>query len=251
MLNHQNTSIAYLSFLLIIILAGGLATTSGFVILIVITIVYIVLMAVGSAVIQKNYYLKAINRGRRDEAKVALTFDDGPDENTTPAILEILEKHKVKAAFFVIGSKIEKNRRVLKLISDKGHLIGNHSWSHSSLFDFFLPRRMADEIDKTGNLIEDVTGEKPEFFRPPFGVTNPFLAKAIKRTGYKVMGWSLRTFDTTKGKEFILRKIETKLSNGDIILLHDTKPETVELLEDAISIIKNKGFEIVRADEMF
>ncbi len=245
MLNHNNTLIAYLTVLLIFIISGALSSTAGIVIISIITLFFVSLLATASARIQMNFFIKAVNNGSREKATVTLTFDDGPDRNITPQILEILEKHNIKATFFCIGEKIEQNRDILKMISDKGHTIGNHSWSHSVFFDFYLPGRMAGEIEKTDRLIKEITGKNVVFFRPPFGVTNPFLAGALKKTGHTVIGWSLRTFDTVKDKERILKKIETKVADGDILLFHDTVPQTVELLEKSIEIIKNKGMEIV------
>ena len=249
-MNYNDTTIAYLVVLVILIISGMLSTTAGIVIILTITLLYVSLLVIASARIQMNFHIKAINRGNKEKAKVALTFDDGPDEKTTPAILEILEKHKIKAAFFCVGSRIEKNREILKQISDSGHIIGNHSWSHAFLFDFYLPRKMRKEIEKTDALIKEITGKQVKFFRPPYGVTNPFLAKALKRTGHTVIGWSLKTFDTVKEKDFVLKKIESRLCNGDIILLHDTIPQTVELLDDAIRLIKDRGIEIVGLDEL-
>jgi peptidoglycan/xylan/chitin deacetylase (PgdA/CDA1 family) len=215
-----------------------------------VAILYISLLALGSARIQMNFYLKSVNRGSPDESKVALTFDDGPDEKTTSEILDILEKHQIKATFFCIGNKIEENKDILKRISDNGHIIGNHSWSHAFFFDFFTPGKMILEINKTDAIIEKVTGKYVNIFRPPYGVTNPFLSKAIKKTRHTVIGWSLRTLDTIQESEKVLEKLEKQLKNGDIILLHDTQQETVRLLDNAIMVIKNKGLEIVRLDEL-
>ncbi|MCD4730126.1 MAG: polysaccharide deacetylase family protein [Bacteroidales bacterium] len=197
-----------------------------------------------------NFYLKTMYNGNPDEAKVALTFDDGPDEETTAGLLNILEKHQIKAAFFCIGNKIEKNKSILKKISENGHLIGNHSWSHAFLFDFFLPGRMIREIKKTDTIIDNITGIPVKLFRPPYGVTNPLLSKALKKTGHTVIGWSLRTFDTTKNRQRVLKRIETQLKNGDIILFHDANPKTIDLLEDAIKLIKHRGMEIVGLNEL-
>ncbi len=248
MLNYYDTTIAYLVVSVVLIISGMLFSTAGIVIILIITLFYVSLSVVASARIQMNFYIKAINRGNKKRAKVALTFDDGPDESTTVKILDILEKHKIKAAFFCIGSRIEKNREIAKKISDRGHIIGNHSWSHAFLFDFYLPGKMVREIEKTDEIIKEITGRRVEFFRPPYGVTNPFLSKAVKKTGHTVLGWSLRTFDTMKDGNYVLKKIESRLSGGDIILLHDTNPQTVEILDDIIKIIKKGGMEIVRLD---
>ncbi len=197
-----------------------------------------------------NFYLKAIQNGNPDEAKVALTFDDGPSEETSAGLLEILDKHQIKAAFFCIGSKIEKNKNIVKSIHQKGHLIGNHSWSHAFLFDLYLPGKMVREITKTDILIKEITGCGVNLFRPPYGVTNPFLSRALKKTGHTVVGWSLRTFDTTLSKQKVLKRIKTRIKNGDIILLHDANKETLKLLDEAILMIKRRGLKIVRLDEL-
>ncbi|MEZ5195753.1 MAG: polysaccharide deacetylase family protein [Bacteroidales bacterium] len=109
---------------------------------------------------------------------------------------------------------------------------------------------MVREIKQTDSIIETITGEKSNLFRPPYGVTNPFLSKALKRTGHKVIGWSLRSFDTSKSKRKVLKRIENRLKNGNIILLHDANPQTPEILEKIIMIIKDKGMEIVGLNEL-
>jgi peptidoglycan/xylan/chitin deacetylase (PgdA/CDA1 family) len=208
------------------------------------------MLVVGASRIQMNFFLKALNKGNPNVAKVAITFDDGPDRESTIEILKVLKKHQVKATFFCIGSKVEENEHILKEISANGHLIGNHTWSHAYLFDFFLPAKMRREINKTDAIIQQVTGTRLKLFRPPYGVTNPFLSKALKRTKHTVIGWSLRTFDTSIGNQRVLDKIELRLKNGDIILFHDTSPNIITLVDDAITLIKQKGIEIVNLDEL-
>jgi len=208
------------------------------------------MLVIGASRIQMNFFLKALNKGNPNVAKVAITFDDGPDRETSIELLNVLKKHQVKATFFCIGSKVEENGHILKEISNSGHLIGNHTWSHAFLFDFFLPAKMIREIQKTDTIIEHVTGTKVKLFRPPYGVTNPFLSKALKKTKHTVIGWSLRTFDTTMGRQKVLDKIERRLKNGDIIVFHDTNPNIIKLLDDAIILIKQKGMEIVNLDEL-
>lgn len=211
---------------------------------------YLLMLVVGASRIQMNFFLKALNKGNPNVAKVAITFDDGPDRESTIEILKVLKKHQVKATFFCIGSKVEENEHILKEISANGHLIGNHTWSHAYLFDFFLPAKMRREINKTDAIIQQVTGTRLKLFRPPYGVTNPFLSKALKRTKHTVIGWSLRTFDTSIGNQRVLDKIELRLKNGDIILFHDTSPNIITLVDDAITLIKQKGIEIVNLDEL-
>jgi peptidoglycan/xylan/chitin deacetylase (PgdA/CDA1 family) len=250
MLNYKNVSLAFVLFTLVFFIGGFFSSLAGISIYCIVALLYIALLAIGAAQIQMNFYLKSFNRGNPDEAKVALTFDDGPDEETTNELLKILDKYQIKAAFFCIGSRIEKNKSLLKQIGSKGHLIGNHSWSHAHLFDFYLPRRLVREIEKTDAIIKDITGKRPKTFRPPYGVTNPFLTRALKKTGHQVIGWNLRTFDTSQSKRKVLNKIETDLQNGDIILFHDANPKTLGLLEDAIVLIRKKGMGIIGLDEL-
>ena len=251
MLNYRNTSIVIILISGIFFGAGLYNFTETVFIYLIFLFSYILLLIFGASVIQFDFFLKAYNRGNPDISKVSLTFDDGPDEQTTPEILNILKKFEIKAAFFCIGSKVEKNKTLLKRMKDEGHLIGNHTWSHSFFFDFYSPDKMIEEIRKTDEAIEKVTGLKVKLFRPPYGVTNPFVARALKKTGHKVIGWSLKTFDTTKNETQILDKLENKLRNGDIVLLHDTNKRVVNILESAIELIQNSGKEIVGLDELF
>lgn len=250
MLNYRNTSAVFL-ILTFVFFISGIYTDYVFIIMyVLIVFLYLLLLITGASKIQMNFYLKALIHGNRDEAKVAITFDDGPDKETSAPLLKILEKYQIKAAFFCIGSKINGNEQILREVIEKGHIVGNHSWSHAYLFDFYLPGRMIHEINQTDALIENVTNTHVKYFRPPFGVTNPFLSKALKKTGHTVIGWSLKTFDTTSSKQKILSRIESKLKNGDIILLHDANLNTLNLLEEIIQIIKEKDFEIIGLEDL-
>lgn len=250
MLNYRNTSVAFLICTLAFFVSGVYISTIAVYIYSLIVLLYLFLLTLGAARIQMNFYLKAIINGNTNKAKVAITFDDGPDVETTENLLNILEKHQIKAAFFCIGSKINGNEQILREVVEKGHIVGNHSWSHAYLFDFYLPGRMIREINQTDAVIENVTNSQVKYFRPPFGVTNPFLLRALKKTGHTVIGWSLKTFDTTSNSQNILYRIESQLKNGDIILLHDANRITLNLLEEIIQKIKEKGFEIIGLDDL-
>ena len=171
----------------------------------ILSIAYITLVVVGS-------------KPTKDKKEIALSFDDGPNTQFTPQLLDILLENKIKATFFCLGEKINTQNSLVKKIDAQGHIIGNHSFSHSVLFDFKRPSRMLKEINATNESIYKAIGKKPKFFRPPFGITNSFLARAIEKTNMISIGWSLRSLDTVKKQEKVLKRIKRKISPGDIIL---------------------------------
>jgi len=193
-------------------------------------------------------YLKAFCRKQTNEKIVSLTFDDGPHPENTLRVLDVLKKYNIKATFFVIGSQIVGNEDVLKRTVLEGHHVGNHSFSHKNTFPFFSTQKMVDDILYCEQAIFRSIGCKTKWFRPPFGVTNPNVSKAVKRTGYKVAGWSIRSLDTVKSdKDAVARRVVSKLHPGAVILLHDNLRDTPYILEEIIinALKQGYGFEIV------
>lgn len=140
-----------------------------------VALVYLAGIAFASANIRSGFFLKAFNQIKNPpEKSVCITFDDGPDEINTPAVLTILEEFGCKAAFFIIGSKINGREAILKRMDEAGHLIGNHSYSHSNLFPAKTTKAVISELEKTSEAIAGVIGKYPQTFRPPFGVTHHF-----------------------------------------------------------------------------
>ncbi len=170
-----------------------------------------------------------------NKARIQLSFDDGPHPTITPQILRILKKYNQKALFFCIGKNIEKYPETAKQIVQEGHKIGNHSYSHAYTFDFFSVKKVQKELQKTNEIIEKITGTECTVFRPPYGVTNPNIAKAVKNLNMQAVGWSIRSLDTLGDKESIKNRIK-KAKPGDIILFHDTKENTPEILEDFLRL---------------
>ena len=209
-------------------------------------------MVMGSAKICSGFYIDVFCRGRTGEKLVALTFDDGPDEIHTPVILDILDKHQVKATFFIIGSKAEKQQDLLRQIVLKGHTPGNHSLSHAFFFDLFGRKKMEQDLKNAEEVIKKVTGNKPDLFRPPYGVTTPVLAKVVKKLGYRAIGWSVRSLDTViKDKEKLVERVIERLHPGAVILMHDDRKITTEVLEDLILKIKKEDFRFVELEKLF
>jgi peptidoglycan-N-acetylglucosamine deacetylase len=214
-------------------------------------LVYVTVLFCGSYFIQLNFFLKSVNSIRTDKKCIALTFDDGPAGSQTTQVLDILKANNVEAAFFCIGANIAGNEDVLKRIPEEGHIIGNHSFSHHHFFDLFSSRKMLDELQKMSEACYKVTGLMPRFFRPPYGVTNPNLKKAILQAGFISVGWSIRSYDTViKNEDRLSQKILNALRPGSILLLHDTSRTTLAILPRLLKSIKEKGYSIVRLDKM-
>jgi peptidoglycan/xylan/chitin deacetylase (PgdA/CDA1 family) len=184
------------------------------------------------------------------EKKIAITFDDGPNSEITPKVLEILDQCNAKATFFCIGKNIENNEDLIKMIDKKGHLIGNHTWTHDRWFDLFSSNKMKAEIEKTSDLLFEIINKKIKLFRPPYGVTNPNLKKAIKDFDFYNIGWSLRSLDTISSTQKTLTRIKNKLTSGDIVLFHDNLEHIVDILKDFLEYTTKEGYEIVRVDQL-
>jgi peptidoglycan/xylan/chitin deacetylase (PgdA/CDA1 family) len=199
-----------------------------------------------SCSISSGVYLKAVCKLDTREKAVALTYDDGPDPATTPALLEVLKKYDAKACFFCIGQKAEQFPAIVRQIADEGHEVGNHSYYHESKFPLYGKRRMKDDLLKTQRILESVSGREVRLFRPPFGVTNPTIGGVLKELRWTTVGWSLRSFDTqarTAGEA--LHRIKRKLKPGVIVLLHDRMPFSAELTEKLLAYLKENGYKVV------
>ena len=138
------------------------------------------LVAWGCYFIQSQFFVKALYEGPSDKNEIAITFDDGPHENT-PILLDILARHNVKAAFFCIGKNIFGKENIMKRISEEGHVIGNHSYSHSNMIDLWPLNKLTADVNLAEDEIQKTIGKKCKLFRPPYGVTTPLIAKMVKK----------------------------------------------------------------------
>ncbi|MEG0500159.1 MAG: polysaccharide deacetylase family protein [Rikenellaceae bacterium] len=195
-----------------------------------------------SAFIGSGVYIKTVCRMKTEKKSVTLTFDDGPDPKQTPQILDILRENNVKAIFFCIGSRAEANPDIVRRIASEGHTIGNHSYSHSPFFPLFGRKKMMEDLKRCEEVLFNITGERPTLFRPPFGVTNPTIAYAVRKLGYKTIGWSIRSLDTMKIDA--TERVTKRLHNGAIILLHDNLTGSELLLREIITQLKKRDYEI-------
>jgi peptidoglycan/xylan/chitin deacetylase (PgdA/CDA1 family) len=204
----------------------------------------------GSFDIELGYFVNSITHKRTKTNEIALTFDDGPTE-FTPKFLDLLKEHQVKATFFCIGKQIEKYPETFQRIIAEGHTIGNHTFSHSNNTGFLSVSKMIEEIEKCDEIMAKTSTIKTDLYRPPFGVTNPSIAKAIKRTHKKSIGWNVRSLDTIIDDEKkIYKRITKGLKKGSIILLHDTSEKTYRVLADLLLFLKDKKYSTFTVDSI-
>lgn len=213
-------------------------------------VVWFLLVLYGSFFIQSNYHLKALTKVKTGKNLVAITFDDGPS-SFTKEVLDILDKYQAKATFFCVGKNIESNPELFKLILEKGHLVGNHTYSHSNNIGFSRTHTVKAEIDKNDEIIEKYSGSKPKYYRPPFGVTNPRIARALNKTQHEVIGWNIRSLDTfIHDEDKIYNRIIRQIRPGSIILLHDTSERSVHVLERLLIHLDSMNYRSITVDEL-
>jgi peptidoglycan/xylan/chitin deacetylase (PgdA/CDA1 family) len=250
MSKHHKTALVFLLLLLILtVLSFYTAIGIGYFVLVV--LVWFGISMYGSAFIDSGFHAKTYCSNPSETTnKIAITFDDGPTPITLQ-ILEILEKYQTKATFFCIGKNIEKHPEILRQTFDAGHLIGNHSYGHSPLIDFYNKVQFIAELEKTDRLIQKTTGKKPKFFRPPYGVTTPSMGRALKVTKHKVIGWNIRSLDGgLKSEDVIFNRIKSRISPGGILLLHDTGEHSAKVLERLLVTLRQKNYEVVSLEQL-
>ena len=181
------------------------------------------------------------------------TFDDGVSKNVEE-LLEILDNQKLKITFFIIGEtlKIKGNADLLKSAHEKGHIIGNHTWSHQDITKL-NNEDLIREINDTTNKIAEITGERPKYFRPPYGALTEAIGYKIINMGYKILLWNVDTQDwnRTHSQTDLLNSYKDTFSKANpfkhsyMNLQHVTRKESIELIPDIIKIVTDKGFKIV------
>ncbi len=216
--------------------------TKAIVIAIVLSICAYVLVPFVTTPFEKNYTIEVENQDRM----IALTFDDGPGDYTMQ-LLNGLNAEGIKASFFLLGKKIEGKEDVVKKMQSDGHLIGNHTYTHCTLFNTSAENYI-NELYQTDDEIERVTGEKPEFFRPPHGFCT---GRKLNKIDKKAVLWSNDPADWKhQDAEYVYNYLMKNAEDGKIFLLHDTKQTTVEGVLNAISDLKEQGYSFVRVDEL-
>ncbi len=192
-------------------------------------------------------------KGDGQAKRIALSFDDGPSKQNTEEILSVLEEYGVKATFFVIGKNAQRDPERIRSIWEAGHEIGNHTYTHAYISKL-EEAQIRSEIQKTEDVLFEITGEKTRVFRPPGGFYDDKSVKILEEMGYRSILWSLDTRDWCMPKsEKIVSKIEDLAREGDIILFHDLDDKrlpTPEALKKVIPYLIDNGYEIVTVSQL-
>ncbi|OUS77819.1 polysaccharide deacetylase family protein [Paenibacillus sp. MY03] len=208
--------------------------------------------------ISRTFGFRVFKRGRT-EREIALTFDDGPDPQYTPQLLDLLARFDAKATFFVVGSHAEQHPELLRRMEAEGHIIGIHNYVHKSNW-VMRPRTVKRQIERTNDIIEQATGKRAIYYRPPWGIVNVF---DYSNLGYlHIILWSALFGDWRKrlGAERLKKRMMKKLRPGEVLLLHDCgrtlgadqdAPRNMLIaLESYLEEAKARGFQFVGIDRM-
>ena len=192
--------------------------------------------------------------------EIALTFDDGPDPEITPRVLDLLDRYQSQASFYVVGESATEYPQVIREIVQRGHAVENHSYHHSNTFAFYLSSRLHRELDTAQRAIAEASGSLPRFFRAPMGFRTPFLDPVIARLGLHYTSWTRRGFDSlAKLPAPVLKRLVTNLAAGDILLLHDgsmlrarrERPVVLDVLPDLLKTISDHGLKSITLRHAF
>ena len=196
---------------------------------------------------EKDAELYKTVQAEKNKKVVALTFDDGPDGNTTPQALDILAKYKIKATFFVQGKNIAGNEAILKRMQAEGHEVGNHSWNHPVLTKLSL-EDAKKQITDTEDAIIKVLGKSSKLMRPPYGAISDDIRNSLDLS---FILWDVDSLDwKSKNEAAIFTEIQHQTSDGSIILLHDIHQPSVNSLPKVIEYLQEQGYSFVTVSEL-
>ena len=203
--------------------------------------------------------LKAYNAayvGDPNRKVLYLTFDAGYENGYTGKILDILKRHQIPAAFFLVGNYLEKNPDLVRRMVEEGHLVGNHTMHHYDMSKLTTKEAFAKELQDLERLYREVTGqEMPKFYRPPQGIYSEENLQMAKDLGYKTLFWSLAYVDWNQDaqptREEAFRKLLPRTHPGAVVLLHSTSATNAEILEELIGKWKDEGYTFDTVENLF
>jgi peptidoglycan/xylan/chitin deacetylase (PgdA/CDA1 family) len=247
-LTYKNLQIYFIAALLVLVV---LSSINGQYLwyLLVLGVIYLGLISWGASNIRSGYFLKTLSHGSKPN-QIALTFDDGPHPNSLK-VLEVLKQHEAKATFFCIGKNLETHPEIARQMLAEGHMLGNHTYSHPIKWGWLSVDAVKQEVEKGEQALKALTGSDSKLFRPPFGVTNPNIARVLNSIDGYVIGWDLRSLDTAiKDEERLYNRIIKKISRSSILLFHDTQEHTPRVVARVLEYCKEHGIKIVSLGEL-
>ena len=180
-----------------------------------------------------------------------LTFDDGPHQVYTPKLLDLLAHYDMTATFFLVGKQVEQNYKIVEIMHQRGHQIGNHSWSHQLMF-WKSKRFITRELERTQHAIQQVIGTQPQYFRPPYGVMGLALHTVLKQLNLRPVFWSKSLYDwRQQSSSYLSRQFTNAARDNAIYLMHDghcnasytNRQPTLDMLEKIIPQFLNSGYD--------
>ena len=194
------------------------------------------------------YKRQPLKQAKDKEGKcIALTFDDGPDRECTKQLLDGLKERGVHATFFLMGQNIQGNEELVKRMQEEGHLIGNHSYKHMQLTKAGT-EKVCQAMEQTSDIIEDITGSRPQYLRPPYGDWNEELECRMDMT---TVLWSVDSLDwKLRSRNRIVKRVLKETEDGDIILMHDIFPTSVAAALEIVDTLTARGYTFVTVNEL-
>ena len=225
--------------------AGALAAGAG-------------LAAYGAVSPESQLFGRTFVAAAADTRRIALTFDDGPNDPHTLRLLEVLAKHQVKATFFMIGRFVRERPEIARAVAQAGHVVGNHTFTHANLF-FASSAQLAKELEDCERALTETVGEHSQLFRPPWGFRRPGTLRAAAARGLTTVMWSVTGYDwklTTP--EAIEQRVTPQMRGGDVILLHDgghwqmgvDRSATVAATDRLLARYQGEGYNFVTIPEV-
>ena len=210
----------------------------------------------GPASVKQLQEYDAVFLGNTNEKVLYLTFDAGYENGCTEKILDILKKHDVPAAFFLVGNYIERNGDLVRRMVEEGHIVGNHTMHHPDMSKLSSKETFSKELTDLEDLFREVTGkELPKYYRPPQGIYSEENLKMAKELGYKTVFWSLAYADWDNNaqptKEQAFSKLLPRVHNGAVVLLHSTSKTNAEILDELLTKWKEMGYTFKSIDALF
>ncbi len=211
---------------------------------------------IGPASVQELKKYDGAYIGKPDEKVLYLTFDAGYENGNTEKILDVLKKHQVKAAFFLVGNYLEKNGDLVRRMVDEGHVVGNHTMHHKDMSTLKDPAVFTKELQDLEELFRATTGkELPKYYRPPQGIYSRENLEMAQKLGYKTVFWSLAYADWNNEaqptKQQAFDKLIPRIHNGAVVLLHSTSATNGQILDELLTKWEEMGYHFATIDQLF